>query len=117
MANSRANCRPSQRALSYGWNSANTLPLRGVTNLIKTVDNHQLTQPAKIISLKGNPAVGTKLCLDDCSRLRVAEFHQQLEAALLMPFTSSHRVPLFIRVWTVTDGFQSQEELQTIWRS
>ena len=52
MANSLANCRPSQRALSYGWNRANTLPLGGVTNLIKIVDNHQLTQPAKIISLK-----------------------------------------------------------------
>jgi len=52
MANSLANCRPSQRALSYGWNRANTLPPGGVANLIKIVDNHQLTQPAKIISLK-----------------------------------------------------------------
>jgi hypothetical protein len=80
MANSLANCRPSQRALSYGWNRANTLPLGGVTNLIEIVDNHQLTQPAKIISLKGDAAGPTNLCLDDCSRLRVAEFHQQRDS-------------------------------------
>jgi hypothetical protein len=88
MANSLANCRPSQRALSYGWNRANTLPLGGVTNLIKIVDNHQLTQPAKIISLMGGPAGGTKLCLDDCSGLRVAKFRQQLNSSLRMLFTA-----------------------------
>jgi len=29
-----------------------------VTDLIEIVDNHQLTQPAKIISLKGTPQSG-----------------------------------------------------------
>jgi hypothetical protein len=88
MANSLANCRPSQRALSYGWNRANTLPLGGVTHLIKIVADHQLTQPAKTISLKGDPAVGTKLCLDDCCRLRVAEFRRQLNSSLQMLLTA-----------------------------
>jgi len=74
--------------LSYGWNRANTLPLRGVTNLIKIVDNHQLTQPAKIISLKGDAAVGAKFGVDNRSGLRVAEFRQQLNSSLLMLFTA-----------------------------
>jgi hypothetical protein len=59
-----------------------------VTNLSKIVDSHQLTQPAKTISLKGDAAGRAKLCLDDCSGLRVAEFRQQLNSSLQMLFTA-----------------------------
>ena len=75
MANSLANCRPLQRALSYGWSRANTLPPGRVTNLSEIVDNHQLRQPAKVISLNGDAAVGADLRLDDGSGLRIAKFH------------------------------------------